>query len=63
MLVITDKPEVWNTFRDPKEAPVHWMKEMPWKKIKLPKDPTLLLTEEKLSHAKHDNEIHTSTFY
>ena len=30
---------------------------MPWKKIKLPKDPTLLLTEEKLSHAKHDNEI------
>ena len=34
MYLITAKPEVWNTFRDPKEAPVHWMKEMPWNKIK-----------------------------
>ena len=27
-------PQVWNTFRDPQEAPVHWKKELSWETIK-----------------------------
>ena len=51
------RPEVWNTFHDPQEAPVHWIKELSWETIKaiqIECKTAMTLWGYKIMNSKHD---------